>query len=115
MSRCFIPLFALAMMLAAASGARAQDAAQPAAIDPSKLGISFDRVRIELTHPAPAKNEGLRIQETIEVVGKAPKPFLWNPETVNLTSQAVPFGGPTQKDIQKLIVPKEFQTYPFDL
>ena len=40
---------------------------------------------------------------------------LWNPQTAKLTSQAVPFGAPTQKDIMKLIVPKEFQTYPFDM
>ena len=32
-----------------------------------------------------------------------------------LTSAAVPFGAPTQKDIMKLIVPKEFQNYPFDM
>jgi hypothetical protein len=85
------------------------------AIDPTKLGISFDRVRMQLTQPAPSKSEGLKIHETIEVVGKAPAILLWNPKTVNLTSAAVPFGAPTQKDIMKLIVPKEFQNYPFDL
>jgi len=87
---------------------------QPA-IDPTKLGVSFDRVRMQLAQPAPTKTTGLKLQETIEVVGKAPKPLIWDPKTVNLTSQAVPFGAPTQKDIMKLIVPKEFQTYPFDL
>jgi hypothetical protein len=87
----------------------------PPAIDPAKLGVSFERVRMQLALPAPTKTTGLKIQETIEVVGKAPKPLLWNPKTANLTSQAVPFGAPTQKDIMKLIVPKEFQTYPFDL
>jgi hypothetical protein len=87
----------------------------PPTIDPTKLGVSFDRVRMQLTLPAPTRTAGLKIQETIEVVGKAPKPLIWNPQTVNLTSAAVPFGAPTQKDIQKLIVPKEFQTYPFDL
>jgi hypothetical protein len=90
-------------------------APDPSAIDPTKLGVSFDRVRMQLAQPAPSKTAGLKIQETIEVVGKAPKLFLWDPKTVNLTSQAVPFGAPTQKDIMKLIVPKEFQTYPFDL
>src|SRR5580765_860777 len=90
-------------------------ASPPAAIDPTKLGISFDRVRMELTQPAPSKSGGLKIQETIEVVGKAPTVLLWDPKTVNLTSAAVPYGAPTQKDIMKLIVPKEFQNYPFDL
>src|SRR5439155_13414183 len=91
---------------------------QPApGIDPTKLGISFERVRIELTHPAPPKDKRLKIQETIEVVGKAPPILLWDPKTVKaeLTSAAVPWGAPTQKDIMKLIVPKEFQNYPFDM
>ena len=112
--RRFIPLFVLAITFGYASAIFAQSA-ESSSIDPTKLGISFDRVRMELAQPDPAKNHGLRISETIEVVGKAPKPYLWNPETVNLTSAAVPWGAPTQKDIQKLIVPKEFQTYPFDL
>jgi hypothetical protein len=94
--------------------AEAQPSAAPA-IDPTKLGVSFDRVRIQLTQPPPSKSQGLKIQETIEVVGTAPTTLLWNPKTVNLTSSAVPYGAPTQKDIMKLIVPKEFQNYPFDL
>ena len=85
------------------------------AIDPTKLGVSFDRVRMELTQPAPPKNGGLKIQETINVVAKAPPVLLWDPKTANLTSAAVPYGAPTQKDIMKLIVPKEFQNYPFDM
>jgi hypothetical protein len=93
----------------------APPASDPPAIDPTKLGVSFERVRIQLAQPVHSQTSGLKIQETIEVVGKAPKPSLWDPKTVNLTSQAVPFGAPTQKDIMKLIVPKEFQTYPFDL
>lgn len=88
------------------------------AIDPTKLGISFDRVRMQLAEPqSVTKTHGLKIRETVEVVGKAPPLQLWDPKTVKteLTSHAVPFGAPTQKDIMKLIVPKEFQTYPFDL
>jgi len=94
-----------------------QTPAPAPAIDPSKLGISFDRVRLELSHPAPPKNGGLKIQETIQVVGTAPPILLWDPKTIkaNLTSSAVPYGAPTQKDIMKLIVPKEFQNYPMDL
>jgi len=90
-------------------------APDPPAIDATKLGVSFDRLRIQLAQPAPSKTAGLKIQETIEVVGKSPEVLLWDPKTVKLTSQAVPFGAPTQKDIMKLIVPKEFQAYPFDL
>ena len=91
------------------------ESATPPEIDATKLGVSFDRVRVQLSRPAPSKTAGLRIEETIEVVGKAPKLELWNPTTAKLTGAAVPFGAPTQKDIMKLIMPKEFQTYPFDL
>jgi hypothetical protein len=84
-------------------------------IDPSKLGVSLDRVRGALAQPPPSKTAGLRIQETIEVVGKAPKPLFWNPETAKLAHGPVPFGAPTQKDILNLITPQDFKTYPMDL
>jgi hypothetical protein len=84
-------------------------------IDPSKLGVSLDRVRGALAQPPPSKTSGLRIQETIEVVGKAPKPLFWNPETAKLAHGPVPFGAPTQKDILNLITPQDFKTYPIDI
>jgi len=110
---CAIALAPVGVHAQAPEGTQAQ--APPSAIDPTKLGVSFDRVRMELTQPAPPKNGGLKIQETINVVAKAPPVLLWNPKTANLTSAAVPYGAPTQKDIMKLIVPKEFQNYPFDM
>jgi hypothetical protein len=127
MSRIFQILLCAAALGSAPLRAQVTDGTQPPAptqtpppapaIDPTKLGISFDRVRLELAHPAPAKNGGLKIQETIQVVGVAPPILLWDPKTIKatLTSQAVPYGAPTQKDIMKLIVPKEFQNYPFDM
>ena len=101
----------------ATDGTQTAPPAPAPAIDPTKLGVSFERVRLELTHPVPPKDKRLKIQETIEVVGKAPPILLWDPKTVKatLTSAAVPYGAPTQKDIMKLIVPKEFQNYPFDM
>ena len=100
-----------------ATPAPSAPSASAPAIDPTKLGVSFERVRIELAQPVLAKTRKLKIQETIEVVGKAPPIQLWDPRTVKaeLTSKAVPYGAPTQADIMKLIVPKEFQTYPMDL
>jgi hypothetical protein len=124
MSRVFCILACILVLNVAAALAQAQAPAQAPtdgqssaspAIDPAKLGISFDRVRIQLKQQPPSKSQGLKIQETIEVVAKAPAQLLWDPGTVNLKSSAVPFGAPTQKDIMKLIVPKEFQNYPFDL
>ena len=102
--------------LSAQSQPTEQAAPDPApTIDARKLGVSFDRLRMQLSEPVPPKSSALKIQETVEVVGTAPKIQLWDPKTVNLTSAAVPFGAPTQKDIMKLIVPKEFQNYPIDL
>jgi hypothetical protein len=120
MSRTLQILVLAALLGCISLHAQAPDGTQTppaAAIDPTKLGVSFERVRMELAQPAPPKNKTLKIQETIEVVGKAPPILLWDPKTVkaNLTSAAVPFGAPTQKDIMKLIVPKEFQNYPFDM
>jgi hypothetical protein len=124
MSRFLYVLVCAAAVSAAGVHAQAQSQTQtetapllpnPAAIDPTKLGISFDRVRMQLTQEPPSTSQGLKIHETIEVVGKAPTQLLWDPKTVNLTSAAVPYGAPTQKDIMKLIVPKEFQNYPFDM
>src|SRR4051812_22731221 len=62
-------------------------------IDPTSLGFSCARARLQRTHPAPPKNGGLKIQETIQVVGVAPPVLFWDPNTVKatLTSQAVPY------------------------
>jgi len=101
-----------------APSASSSESPSSSAIDATKLGISFDRVRLQLAEPTTITKTGtLKIRETVEVVGKAPPLQLWDPKTVKheLTSEAVPFGAPTQKDIMKLIVPKEFQNYPFDL
>lgn len=115
-----ILVFAGAVALSAAGvHAQAPEGTQNSApaIDPTKLGVSFDHIRIELMQPAPPKGKTLKIQETINVVGKSPPVLFWDPRTVkaNLTSAAVPYGAPTQKDIMKLIVPKEFQNYPIDM
>jgi hypothetical protein len=126
MSRIFQILLCVAVLASPGLHAQAPDGKQPPpqtqtppaeGIDPTKLGISFERVRFELTQPVATKDKRLKIQETIEVTGKAPPILFWDPKTVKatLTSQAVPYGAPTQKDIMKLIVPKEFQNYPFDM
>ena len=90
-----------------------QEAPAPV-VDPAKLGVSLDRIRIQLAVPA-TKTSGLKIQETIEVVGVAPKIELWNPETAKLATGPVPWGAPTHRDFIDLVTPKEFKTYPMDL
>jgi hypothetical protein len=85
------------------------------AVDPTKLGVSLDRIRIQLAAKPAAKTSGLKIQETIEVVGVAPKIELWNPETAKLATGPVPWGAPTHRDFIDLVTPKEFKNYPMDM
>jgi hypothetical protein len=87
----------------------------PPPVDPAKLGVSLERIRIQLAVKPAAKSSGLKIQETIEVVGVAPKIELWNPETAKLATGPVPWGAPTHRDFIDLVTPKEFKTYPMDL
>ena len=91
-----------------------QDAPAPA-VDAAKLGVSLDRIRLQLAVKPPTKSSGLKIQETIEVVGVAPKIELWNPETAKLATGPVPWGAPTHRDFIDLVTPKEFKNYPMDM
>jgi len=87
----------------------------PPLVDPAKLGVSLERIRIQLAAKPATKISGLKIQETIEVVGVAPKIELWNPETAKLATGPVPWGAPTHRDFIDLVTPKEFKTYPMDM
>ena len=87
----------------------------PPVVDPAKLGVSLERIRIQLAVKPATKSSGLKIQETIEVVGLAPKIELWNPETAKLATGPVPWGAPTHRDFIDLVTPKEFKNYPMDL
>jgi hypothetical protein len=86
-----------------------------ATVDPTKLGVSLERIRNQLAVKPATKTSGLKIQETIEVVGVAPKIQLWNPETAKLATGPVPWGAPTHRDFIDLVTPKEFKNYPMDL
>jgi hypothetical protein len=84
-------------------------------IDPAKLPVSLERIRLELAMKPESKTPGLKIQETIEVVGVAPKIQFWNPETAKLATGPVPWGAPTHRDFIDLVTPKEFKNYPMDM
>jgi hypothetical protein len=84
-------------------------------IDPAKLPVSLERIRLQLAEKPATKTSGLKIQETIEVVGVAPKMDLWNPETAKLATGPVPWGAPTHKDFIDLVTPQEFKNYPMDI
>lgn len=101
---------------AATTAPPAASAAAPAPpIDPEKLPVSIDRIRQQLLTAPATKTSGLRIQETIEVVGVAPKIEFWNPETAKLATGPVPYGAPTHKEFIDLVTPQEFKTYPADI
>jgi hypothetical protein len=84
-------------------------------IDPEKLPVSIGRIRLQLKVAAASKFSGLKIQETVEVVGVAPKIEFWNPETAKLATGPVPYGAPTHKEFINLVTPQEFKNYPMDL
>lgn len=84
-------------------------------IDPEKLPVSIERIRLQLKIAPGSKSSGLKIQETIEVVGVAPTIEFWNPETAKLVFGPVPYGAPTHKEFIDLHTPQEFKRYPIDI
>ena len=93
----------------------AAEAAHDPQIDPAKLPVSLGRIRAQLAQAPPTKFAGLRIQETVEVVGIAPKRPLWKPEDAKLATGPVPWGAPTHKDFYLLNTPQEYRTPAVDL
>ena len=77
--------------------------------------VSIGRIRLQLKITPGSKSSALRIQETLEVVGVAPKIEFWNPETVKLVFGPVPYGAPTHKEFIDLHTPQEFKRYPIDI
>lgn len=93
------------------------------AVNPDELGVSIDRIRLRFRRNSffnsafdPNK---LKLTAYVDVVAKAPeiKLFGADPRTVKeqLTSQAVPFGAPTHRDVVQMLTPPEFRTPPMDL
>jgi hypothetical protein len=105
--------FGVALCVLAFSATRAS--AQTAPVDPAKLPVSLERIRQQLADQPETKTSGLKIQESIEVVGVAPKSQLWNPETAKLATGPVPWGAPTHRDFIDLVTPQEYKVYPMDL
>jgi hypothetical protein len=84
-------------------------------VDPEKLPVSLDRIRMKLSAPSD-KKVTLNIERIIEVVGVAPPIELWSAEEqIRLVSGPSLFGPPTQKDILDITTPQEFKRYPIDL
>jgi hypothetical protein len=92
------------------------------AVNPEQLGVSLDRIRLKFQRTGlfePVFDpDKLKLSTYIDVVGKAPPLRLFGPEAnvkSELTSRAVPFGGPTHRDMLQVMTPQEFRTPAMDM
>ena len=92
-------------------------------VNPDELGVSIDRIRLRFRRSSFFNNvfdpSKLKLTAYVDVVAKAPEIKLFGPDprTIKeqLTSQAVPFGAPTHRQIVQMLTPQEFRTPPMDL
>jgi hypothetical protein len=83
---------------------------QPAAaVDASKLGVSFERIKRELAQAeAQAQSDNpLKLEFVVEVFGQAPKIDLLRDFPLIGPSQ---YGGPTHRDVIDFLTPEEFRS-----
>ena len=77
------------------------------------LPVSLDRIKRELAISYTRPADPLRLHYYVEVYGKMQRLDLLKGE--DLSSAAVPYGGPTHKDILYQITPEEFRSPPADI
>ena len=85
-------------------------AEQSPAIDVSKMGVSLDRIRRELT-PASRESvstDGLKLDIRVDVFGLAPSIELI-PKDFSLTYGPVPHSAPTHREHIEFVTPQEFR------
>jgi hypothetical protein len=108
----------LLVMLAMPFQAQAQqspaDPAKPPAapVDPSKMGVSLDRIRRELGEAEVREQRGdapLRLEFRVEVYGTAPKIDLLKDYPLVGPS---PYGAPTHREVIDFLTPEEFRSPP---
>lgn len=97
---------------------RAETTTRP--VDAEELGVSVDRIRLRFRRNQPLGDvfdpDRLKLSAYVDVVAKAPPLQLFGPDPKKeLTSGAVPFGGPTHRDMLNIMTPQEFRTPPADL
>ena len=83
---------------------------QAPTIDVSKMGVSLDRIRRELT---PASREsmtsnGLKLNIRVDVFGQAP-PLALVPKDFSLTYGPVPHSAPTHREHIEFVTPQAFR------
>jgi hypothetical protein len=91
------------------------EAPSPAAVPEgtADLPVSLDRIKRELAISYARPADPLRLHYYVEVYGKMQRLDLLKGE--DLSSAAVPYGGPTHKDILYQITPEEFRSPPADI
>ncbi|HEY7444438.1 MAG TPA: hypothetical protein VH701_18550 [Vicinamibacterales bacterium] len=101
---------------------RSTDTAPPGAVNAEQLGVSLDRIRLRFQRTGLFEpvfdSEKLKLSTYVDVVGKAPPLRLFGPDSNlknELTSRAVPFGGPTHRDMLQVMTPQEFRTPAMDM
>ena len=75
--------------------------------------MSLDRIRKKLAVLPATREGGLKLEEYIEVYGRAPKLELFT--TFDARFGPVPWGAPTHQDFLDEMTPQEFRTPAFDL
>ncbi|HEY7450425.1 MAG TPA: hypothetical protein VH702_19875 [Vicinamibacterales bacterium] len=101
---------------------RSTDTTPQGAVNADQLGVSLDRIRLRFQRTGLFEpvfdSDKLKLSTYVDVVGKAPPLRLFGPDSNlknELTSRAVPFGGPTHRDMVQVMTPQEFRTPAMDM
>jgi hypothetical protein len=98
----------------------AQAPATVPTVNAEELGVSVDRIRLQFRRDQPLGDvfdpARFKLSTYVDVVATAPPLQLFGPDPKTaLTTGAVPFGGPTHRDMLNIMTPQEFRTPPADL
>jgi hypothetical protein len=105
--RRLVALFIVAALAYPSLGSAQVD--QAPAIDVSKMGVSLDRIRRELTPTSreTMSSNGLKLNIRVDVFGQAP-PLDLVPKDFSLTYGPVPHSAPTHREHIEFVTPQEF-------
>jgi hypothetical protein len=93
--------------------AAAQDGGEPT-VDVTKLGVSLERIRVELRKTETREtmtSENGRLNVRVDVFGLAP-PINFIPDDFSLTYGPVPHSAPTHQEHIAFVTPKEYSSPP---
>ncbi len=105
----------LVAILAIPSVGLAQTAQQGESVDPTKLGVSLDRIRRQLGQAVEKEQSSggpLRLEFHVEVYGRAPKIDLLRDFPL---IGPVPYGAPTHQEVVDFLTPQEFKGQAFPI